>query len=183
MKLVLIFGDSAVGKMTVGQELMKITELRLFHNHMMIEPVLEIFNTFDVKTIIKLRQIIFESFAHSEQYGLIHTYMWAFDQKEDWDYVENICDIFRKVNADIYFVELTCPLEERLKRNVTDNRLKHKASKRNIEASTQRLLNDTKNHRLVSHDGEIPFKNYLKIDNSTLSASETAERIKNQFKL
>lgn len=29
--------------MTVGQELMKITDLRLFHNHMTIEPVLEIF--------------------------------------------------------------------------------------------------------------------------------------------
>ena len=42
MKLVFIFGDGAVGKMTVGQELAKITELRLFHNHMSIEPVLEI---------------------------------------------------------------------------------------------------------------------------------------------
>ena len=42
MKLVLIVGAGAVGKMTVGQELMKITNLRLFHNHMMIEPVIEI---------------------------------------------------------------------------------------------------------------------------------------------
>ena len=30
MKLVLIVGDGAVGKMTVGQELMRITGLRLF---------------------------------------------------------------------------------------------------------------------------------------------------------
>ena len=43
MKLVFIFGDAAVGKMTVGQELIKITDLRLFYNHMTIEPVLEIF--------------------------------------------------------------------------------------------------------------------------------------------
>lgn len=43
MKLLLLFGNSAVGKMTVGQELAKITPLKLFHNHMMIEPVLEIF--------------------------------------------------------------------------------------------------------------------------------------------
>ena len=34
MKLVFILGDAAVGKMTVGQELMKMTDLRLFHNHM-----------------------------------------------------------------------------------------------------------------------------------------------------
>ena len=43
MKLLILIGDAAVGKMTVGQELMKQTGLRLFHNHMMIEPVLEIF--------------------------------------------------------------------------------------------------------------------------------------------
>ena len=33
MKLLFLFGNAAVGKMTVGQELMKITDLRLFHNH------------------------------------------------------------------------------------------------------------------------------------------------------
>ena len=33
MKLVFIIGDSAVGKMTVGQELMKITDLRLLITH------------------------------------------------------------------------------------------------------------------------------------------------------
>ena len=47
MKLVFILGDAAVGKMTVGQELMKITGLRLFHNHMTIEPVIEIFGRYD----------------------------------------------------------------------------------------------------------------------------------------
>ena len=42
MKLMFLTGNAAVGKMTVGQELMKITPLRLFHNHMTIEPVLGI---------------------------------------------------------------------------------------------------------------------------------------------
>ena len=40
MKLVVIIGNGAVGKMTVGQELANITGLRLFHNHMSIEPIL-----------------------------------------------------------------------------------------------------------------------------------------------
>ena len=43
MKLVIIFGAGAVGKMTVGQELAKITDLRLYHNHMDIEMVIGIF--------------------------------------------------------------------------------------------------------------------------------------------
>ena len=75
MKLVILIGNSAVGKMTVGQELAKITGLRLFHNHMMIEPVLEIFNEFRGSTIQRLRQVIFEDFAKTDHYGLIFTYM------------------------------------------------------------------------------------------------------------
>lgn len=43
MNLIVLIGSGAVGKMTVGQELMKITDYRLFHNHHMIEPVIEIF--------------------------------------------------------------------------------------------------------------------------------------------
>ena len=50
MKLVFLFGDAAVGKMTVGQQLTKITDLKLFHNHMSIEPVLEIFGEFMLKS-------------------------------------------------------------------------------------------------------------------------------------
>ena len=45
MKLVFLIGSGAVGKMTVGQELMKLTGLRLFHNHMTIEPIIEIFGS------------------------------------------------------------------------------------------------------------------------------------------
>ena len=80
MKLVFIIGDAAVGKMTVGQELMKITDLRLFHNHMTIEPVLEIFGDFNGAAITKLRHVIFEEFAKTDKYGMIFTYMWAFDK-------------------------------------------------------------------------------------------------------
>ena len=35
MKLLILIGNTAVGKMTVGQELTKITDFRLFHNHIM----------------------------------------------------------------------------------------------------------------------------------------------------
>ena len=63
MKLVLLFGDAAVGKMTVGQELTKITDLRLFHNQMSIEPILEIFGGFNGNAIRNCHfQISIEAF-------------------------------------------------------------------------------------------------------------------------
>lgn len=76
--------------MSVGQALTKITPFRLFHNHMMIEPVLEVFGDFRPDIFMKLRDVVFEEFAKSDQYGLIFTLMWAFDHQEDWNYVEHI---------------------------------------------------------------------------------------------
>lgn len=66
MKLVLLIGNGAVGKMTVGQELMKQTGLRLFHNHMTIEPVLEIFGHFNANAILQMREAIFQEFVKTD---------------------------------------------------------------------------------------------------------------------
>ena len=183
MKLVLLFGNGAVGKMTVGQELMKITDLRLFHNHMMIEPVLEIFNEFRGSTIQRLRQVIFEEFAKTEHYGMIFTYMWAFDMQSDWDYIDWVKGIFGLPEEDVYYVELIAPQEVRLQRNVTENRLKHKSSKREIEASNARILRDDANHRCESLPGEISHPNYLRLENANLPAAEAAQIIKQHFNL
>ncbi len=185
MKLLFLIGNSAVGKMTVGQELMKITDLRLFHNHMMIEPVIEIFGNFSGRTINRLREVVFEDFAASDNYGMIFTYMWAFDMQSDWNYINHVKEIFRQKNKDVefYYAELVAPRDVRLQRNATENRLKHKASKKNIEVSNQRLINDDENHRLESYDGEIPFENYIKIDNTNISPEDTAKRIKDYFSL
>jgi len=183
LRLVLLFGNAAVGKMTVGQELTKNTDLRLFHNHMTIELVLEIFGHFHSEAIARMRQVIFEEFAASDNGGLIFTYMWAFDHPSDWDYVEHVTDIFKRNGAEVFYVELVASQEVRLQRNITENRLKHKASKRDIEASNQRLLNADKKYRCVSNDGEIPFENYIKIDNTNLATSTVAKMIKDRFGL
>ena len=178
MKLVFIFGDAAVGKMTVGQELTKITDLRLFHNHMSIEPVLEIFGEFNGNAVKRFREIVFEEFAKTDKYGLIFTFMWAFDCQEDWDYIEHVKNIFKPYGTEFYYVELIAPQSIRLERNISENRLKNKPSKRDIDWSNKRLIDDDNNHRLVSFEGEIPFDNYLRIDNSNLSAKEAAKIIK-----
>jgi len=186
MKLVLIFGPQAVGKMTVGEELCKITDLKLFHNHMTIDLVLNFFDygTAEGKYLVnKFRFDIFEAVAKSDLYGLVFTYAWAFDQQEDHDYVERICKIFREQNAEIYLIELQADLNERLARNRHPHRLDKKPSKRNLEWSDNDLLKSMEIYRLNSIDGEITEKNYIKIDNTSLSAEETALLIKNTFNI
>ena len=162
---------------------MKQTGLRLFHNHMMIEPVIEIFGSFNGYVTQQLREVIFHEFAKSDHEGMIFTYLWAFDMPSDWDYVEHVAGIFRSQGADIYYVELIASQEIRLQRNETPNRLEHKASKRDVEASRARLLRDDERYRCVSLPGEIPFENYLRIDNTDLTAEATATKIREYFSL
>ncbi len=183
MKLLFLIGDAAVGKMTVGQELAKRTGLRLFHNHMTIEPVLEIFGAFNGRAIQRIREVIFEEFAATDSYGMIFTYLWAFDLQTDWEYVAHVREIFESRGAEVYYAELIAPQEVRLMRNATENRLRNKASKRDIEVSNRRLINDDKRYRCVSYEGEIPFANYIRIENSEISAEEAAKRIQERFSL
>lgn len=183
--MVFLFGDGAVGKMTVGQELMKITDLRLFHNHMSIEPVVEVFGSFNGRAVSRVRDVFFEEFAQTDNYGMIFTYMWAFDCRQDWDYIAHVRETFLRYKPDteFYYVELIAPQEVRLQRNETENRLKHKPTKRNLEFSRTILLHDDASMRLVSEPGELPFEKYLRIENADIPAAEAAKMIKEQFGL
>ena len=183
MKLLFLIGASSVGKMTTGQELAKITDFKLFHNHITIEPVIELFGEFKLEITNKLRKIYFEEFAKTNNYGMIFTYVWDFNQKSNWDEIEAIKNIFIKYNSEFYYVELIASQKERLRRNCSENRLLHKPSKRDIDFSNRLLIEDDEKYRLVSNLNEIQFDNYIKIDTENLSAKDTALKIKEYFNL
>ncbi|MBP3637762.1 MAG: shikimate kinase [Clostridia bacterium] len=181
MRLLFIFGAHAAGKMTVGQAVSRITPMKLFHNHMTIEPVIELFGSYNGVATQRLRQVVFEEFLKTDNYGLIFTFIWAFDSQYDWDYVEQISKLYREAGAQVDYVELIAPQELRLQRNRTENRLKEKPSKRDVELSEARLLDAESHYRCVSEPGEVPYANYLRLDNSQLSPEEAAEIIVKHF--
>ena len=186
MKIVIIFGPQAVGKMVVGQELEKTTGLKLFHNHMTIELVSHFFSygTEAGKRLVQLfRKEIFEEVAKSDLDGLIFTFVWAFNEKEDWDYIDRVCNIFESKGGTSYFVELEADLDERLKRNKSPLRLEHKPTKRNLEFAEKDLLKSMEKYRLNSMVGEIKKENYIRIDNTNLSPEKVALMIRDRFNL
>lgn len=186
MKLVIIFGPHAVGKMTVGQELEAATGLKLFHNHMSIEIVTKIFENLPAegnRINNLIRREIFEAYSKSDEYGIIFTYMWALDCKEDWDYVNWLEGLFASRGAQVYFVELEADKNLRLARNKTENRLLNKPSKRDLAASEQLFLHLESKYRFNSLAGEIQKANYIKINNGNLSPAEAAEKIQKAFLL
>lgn len=187
MKLVIILGPHAVGKMTVGQELASITGLRLFHNHMTIELIRNFFSVHhsdEGKRLNDLfRQEIFQAVAKSDLPGLIFTYMFDFDALSEYEYIKSIIQLFESHHAEACVIELYADYDIRIERNKTENRLLNKPSKRDIQKSEELFRNLESKHRLNTNDGETPFDNYLKIDNTNLSPNEVAVKIKERFQL
>ena len=88
-----------------------------------------------------------------------------------------------KRGGNVYYVELVADQSVRLERNRTENRLRNKASKRDLAVSQERLLREDSRYRLVSREGEIPFENYIRIDNTRMEPQEAARLIKDKFAL
>lgn len=185
--LLIIIGPHAVGKMTVGQELEKITGLRLFHNHMSIELTRKLFERSDEEYWLlnrTIRNTVFELFAKGNFKGLIFTYMCDFDMQSEFDYLNGIIELFKKNGAKCHVVELCADFEARIGRNKSENRLLHKESKRDIASSEAEMRKTSAEHRLNSREGEsLPFESYFKLDNTFIPPKEAAEIIKREFTL
>lgn len=183
---IMICGPQAVGKMTVGQELAKLTGYKLFYNHMTIELVRLIFD-YDKDTFWKMntsiRNLIFEEFAKSNEKGIIFTGCFDFGDELEQDKAD--FERWIKPFKEVFVIELEADLEERLRRNKTENRLEHKSSKRDLEWSENELLKSMQRHKMNSDagQGENIFENFLKINNTDISAENVAQMIQNKFKL
>jgi len=172
--------------MTVGHELEKITDLKLFHNHMTIELVHPFvsFGTDEGRDLVRhIRGEIFKAVAAGDSPGMIFTYLWNFETQFDTDYIEEISKIFTDQGGEVCLVELEADVETRLERNRTEHRLTHKPSKRDFEQSEKYLMDAEERARNNSVEGEVQNNNYLRIKNADVTPGEAAHMIKERFSL
>jgi|SRR3989344_3643609 len=184
--LVIIFGPPAVGKMTVGSELAKLTGYTLMHNHHSIDLSLEffVFGHPSQKAISEqIREVLFTQLSKSDLPGVIFTFVWGFNIETEDAYVSAIAKKFQDQGGKAYYVELEADQATRLERNVSPFRMAKKTSKQDPKKSEENLLKLEKEYRMNSNPGEFKRTPYLRINNSNLSAEEAATKIKETFKL
>lgn len=184
MDFVVIFGPPAVGKMTVGLALRERTGFKLFHNHMTVEPILEIFpfgSPAFGRLVNGFRTRVIEEACEAGLPGLIFTFVWGVDLDEDRELVQEYIDIVESRGGTVSFVELTADLAERLRRDRTPLRLEHKRSKR--DADSQRIVLDLERYAL--NTSEVPTvaepllarHPYIRIDNTHRGPDEVADEL------
>ncbi|MBL8550181.1 MAG: AAA family ATPase [Hyphomonadaceae bacterium] len=186
MSLVIIIGPPAVGKMTVGLELERLTGLKLFHNHMSIDLAARFFepssNSFG-RVVGTIRRVVMEEVAGSQLKGLIFTYVWNFRDPRDAAAIQRCVEIFAAHGRQTYYVELEADITEREKRNTSELRLAHKPSKRDTEASLAQLRRLHEQHKTNSTN-ELSDRDYfLRINNTNTPPAEAAALIQRTFDL
>lgn len=120
MKLIFLHGMPGVGKLTVGQELERITGFKLFHNHLAVDLVEAVFE-FGSPQFVELREMIwlavFRQAAEAKLPGLIFTF--AYDRTVRRSLIGDVQSVVESNGGEVLFVELKCSREE-LKKRLTD---------------------------------------------------------------
>ena len=148
--LIMITGPQAVGKMTVGQELAKLTNFKLFHNHMSIDLVNNFFSysTREGQEMVKMLRInMFKYFSESS----IPTCVVNYDKLSDIENISIFKNIFESNGGKFYYVELNAPLDIRLNRNKTENRLFYKPEKQECYSFSEPIFFEDNKVYLVFH--------------------------------
>ena len=180
---IFIIGAPASGKMTIGQELSRLMNATLFYNHQAIDFALEIYQDYTEEMWEFVRGITFSflgASARNQRYVIL-TDVIDFSNQYQLMYLKQIQDLLNGYHQEILFVELETSLEERLRRNQTENRLKHKPLKRHIKVSEREILETAETLQLNSQHQPNELHHYLKINNTNLSAEEVAKQIQDKM--
>lgn len=174
MKLILIYGPPAAGKLTVAKELSAITGIKVFHNHMTIDLAEELFawGTPGFWTVVNtMRFTVFEEAAKADM-DLIFTLVYC--PPSDILYVDRIKKIVEEYDGKVCLVRLQCTPEVLKERVILEDRKQF--NKISTVESLEQLMSKGDLFASAQYEG-------IDIDTCRVSPSEAADMIAEHFSL
>lgn len=169
MRLVLIYGPFASGKLTIATELQKLTGYKFLENNVVNKPALQVF-PFGTPVFSRIAgnlrlEILKEAAAHNVD--LINTIVYALGS--DDDYIKDIVKVVTENGGEVKFVRVVCP----------DNVLVERVSDRSRAGKGKLMDPDLMKELLSKSDfsSKIPFVESLDVDSSKYTAKECADQI------
>jgi AAA domain len=126
MRLIFIYGLPATGKLTVAKELARRTGYRLFHNHLVVDLLLLMFD-FGSAPFVELRESIWLSVFEQASRGALDGLIFTFNPESTVrrEFVKKTIEIVSGHGGQVDFVELVCSLEEIKRRINSPSRLEY----------------------------------------------------------
>ncbi|MBU0647677.1 AAA family ATPase [Patescibacteria group bacterium] len=178
MKLIVIYGPPATGKLTVAQKLAELTNFKIFHNHLTVDLATSVFDFgtpgFNhIKTKFRLDMI---EAAAKYKTNTITTFCYAHhEKKENQQFVKNMIKRVKKHKGQVYFVYLFCDIKTMLER--VENKSRQQYGKLQSSIKLQNIIKD------LDYFTPIPFVDNFIIDNTNLPALNAAKKIEEKFKI
>lgn len=169
MNLIFLYGMPGIGKLTVARELSKLTDFKLFHNHLTVDLVTSLFE-FGSESFINLREKIWlETFSEAikaEFSGLIFTF--APEKTVPNDFPDKVRKLIEQNGGKIIFVELKCDIAE------LENRLADSSRAKFGKLNSLKLFRQLNLQGVFDNPKISPN---FSVDTTNLSALETAKEI------
>lgn len=175
MKLLLIYGAPAVGKLTVAREVAKRTMFPVFHNHLTHDLAAAIYTPFSPPFVDLYKQVQITALRHSAAEGIagmLLTLCYSHPGDDEW--IDELQSLMRDSEGEICFIRLHCDREENARRVTAESRSEFQKLK-----SVEGLARSFERWNFSM----IPNTETLSIDNTEVPAAEVAEQIIRWFDL
>ena len=173
MKLIIIYGPPAAGKLTVGTELSRLTGYKLFHNHISIDcvkPVLEFGTPEFWRAVAAVRYEVIASAAR-ENVDVIHTF--CYEYEVDDEHFAKLIASAEDNGGEAHLVLLLCDDDVRRGRIGNESRVK-----------IGKLVDpESVGRNSIDLTSAYPGRHTLVLDTTKSPALRTAERIIQHFRL
>src|SRR5688500_7574306 len=175
MKLLIIYGPPAAGKLTVANEVAARTGFKVFHNHLSIDCVTPVFD-FGTPPFGRLvERIRMETIAEAAREGvdLIHTFVYVHEM--DDDHFRRIIASAEDQGGTALLALLRCRIDEGKRRVTAESRVRMR------KVATAEMLESL--HEKYEMHEPLPGRETLIVDNTDLTPSQAAEQIIGHFGL
>lgn len=171
MHFVFLYGRPATGKFTIAKSVADATGFRLFHNHLIVDATLALYD-FGTAGFIALRDELWRTtFARLARDTQLPGVIFTFNPENSVPqaFVDDLFMLFEQAGATVHCVELTCP-EPEIERRLDD------PSRREFAK-----LTDVELYRRLRAEGvfDTPVirRNRLVLDTQAIAPAEAAGRI------
>lgn len=179
MNLIFLYGPPAVGKQTVGEELARQLGYKILDNHKSVEMLRQLFPFEEPELNIIRRRLQakfrLEMFEEAAKAGVNFVTTCATAGPQHFGFYRQTVQLVEKHGGHVLFIQLAPSREAMLERVTHDSR-------KGIKVETQEHL-----LRLLENEPELfdkfPDTEHLTLDNSSLSPSEAATRIRQHYNL
>lgn len=175
MKLLFIYGLPATGKLTIAELLAARTGYRLFHNHMVVDMLLDIFD-FGAKPFVEMREELWLSMVDQcARSGTDLIFTFAPEHTVRPTFIPELLRITSAANVEVHFIELTCTP------GILAGRIGAASRHRYKKLTSPRLFNEL--YSIGAFTTENLPTPELSIDTSQLTPAESADRIIQRLQL